>query len=142
MTEKQQPIFHPLSMIATISAIVKGMLEASEEQLKNMTTVIDRPHVLDDEIINRSVKLYNKQNTDIEFFLEQCRRWRKDNPSVTTLVEIETIEDNTQKLRNINNQLLVIIDKCKDLTINKILAKDDMELAIEFLTGKLPFPKK
>lgn len=52
-------------MIATISAIVKGMLEASEEQLKNMTTVIDRPHVLDDEIINRSVKLYNKQNTDI-----------------------------------------------------------------------------
>jgi hypothetical protein len=62
VTEKQQPIFHPLSMIATISAIVKGMLEASEEQFKNMTTVIDRSHVLDDEIINRSVNLYNEQN--------------------------------------------------------------------------------
>jgi hypothetical protein len=61
--------------------------------------------------------------------------------SHTQLVEIKKIEGDSQKLRNINNQLLAITNKCKDLTINKILAKDDMEFAIEFLTGKLPFLK-
>lgn len=125
MIQVQQPTFHSLSMISTISEIVKNMLELSEVQLINMTCVIDKPHILDDEIINRSFKLYNDQNINIELYLEQCRRWRKNDPSNTQLVEIQKIEDNSQKLRNINNQLLAIIDKCKDLTINKILAKDN-----------------
>jgi hypothetical protein len=44
-------------------------------------------------------------------------------------------------LIDINNQLIEIFKYCKDFTINKILAKDDLELALDFLTGKTPFLK-
>ena len=42
---------------------------------------------------------------------------------------------------DINNQLIAIFERCKDFTINKILAKDDLELAFDFLTGKTHFVK-
>ena len=52
-----------------------------------------------------------------------------------------TIEENINSLLKINNQILAIVDACKDSTINKILAKDDLELAIDALSGKITLPK-
>jgi hypothetical protein len=78
VTEEQQPTFYSLSTLYTISEIIKAMLESSEVQLKNMTEVIDKPHVSDDEIIKHSLKIYNNQSVNIDLYLEQCRRWRKD----------------------------------------------------------------
>ena len=63
---KQKPIFQPLVMIQTVLMIIKGMLESSEEQLINMKKV--RVGTLNNELINRSLKLYNGQNEDIEVF--------------------------------------------------------------------------
>jgi hypothetical protein len=42
----------------------------------------------------------------------------------------------------INKEILEILDYCKDYTIDKIMQKDEMELALEVLTGKIPFPKR
>lgn len=70
---KKKPNFHPLSMLPTILMVSKGQLESSKEQLINMKAVEDKPYVLDDEIINRSLKLYSEQNEDVGVFLEQWR---------------------------------------------------------------------
>ncbi len=55
---------------------------------------------------------------------------------ISTL-KIQEIEDSAVRLRNVNAQLLGITNKFKDLAMEKILAKDDLELALEVLTGKL-----
>ena len=55
---------------------------------------------------------------------------------ISTL-KIQEIEDSAVRLRSVNTQLLGITNKFKDFTIEKILAKDDLELALEVLTGKL-----
>lgn len=44
-------------------------------------------------------------------------------------------------LIKINNQILDIVDKCKNSTIDKVLAKDDLELALDALSGKITLPK-
>ena len=54
------------------------MLDSSKEQLETMKKAKDRPNILDDKIINRSIKLYTKQNEDSDVFLQQCKIWRKD----------------------------------------------------------------
>lgn len=71
------------------------MLESSEEHLRTREKSIDKPFVLDDEIINRTLELCDTQEANIELFLEQCAKWRKDNPSNTQLLKIEKIEDNS-----------------------------------------------
>lgn len=140
MLQDKKPIFHALAMLPTILEVVRGMLESSEEHLRVMEKTIDKPSVLDDKLIERSLALCDTQEANIELFIEQCARWRKDNPSNSQLVEIEKIEDNSKKLKNITIKIRSIIDNCEDLTLDKILAKDDLEVAMEFLTGKLKFP--
>lgn len=58
---KKEQQFHPLSMLPTLLTVSEGQLDSSREQLISMKAVEDKPHVLDDKIINRSLKLYNDQ---------------------------------------------------------------------------------
>ena len=76
--QKQKPNFHHITEAITILEITRGMLDSSKEQLETMKKAKDRPNILDDKIINRSIKLYTKQNEDSDVFLQQCKIWRKD----------------------------------------------------------------
>ena len=75
--QNQQPTFHPISKALSFLEITDGMLKSSQEQLVNMENIKDKPHILNDELINRSVKLYKSQNEDLDIFLQQCSLWRK-----------------------------------------------------------------
>ena len=70
--QKQQPTFHHISKALSILEITHGMLESSKDQLVNMENIKDKPYVLNDELINRSIKLYTSQNEDLDIFLQQC----------------------------------------------------------------------
>ena len=139
--QKQQPTFHPISKALSFLEITDGMLKSSQEQLVNMKNIKDKPHILNDELINRSVKLYTSQNEDLDLFLQQCSLWREKELTEIQQYQVTTIEENANTLIKIHNQILDIVDKCKDSTIDKILAKDDLELALDALSGKITLPK-
>ena len=94
-----------------------------------------------DELIKRSIKLYTSQNEDLKIFLRQCSIWREKELNELQQYQVRAIEDNVDTITKINNQILVIVNACKNSTIDKILAKDDFELAFEALTGKIQLPK-
>lgn len=129
----KQPNFHPLSMLPTILMISEGNLESSKKQLINMKAVEDKPHVLDDEIINRSLKLYNEQNEYIDIFLEQCRRWKGQSPNSEQLAQIQHVENCNKMLLELNTKILSIVNRCKDHTIDKVPAKSDLALGCDML---------
>lgn len=134
--------FQPITKALAILEITRGMLDSSRDQLETMQQVKDRPHILDDAIINRSLKLYTAQNEDSDMFLQQCAIWRKQELNEVQSYQIQEIEKCTKSLIDTNNQILFIINACKDSTIDKILEKSDMELALDMLTGKSVFPEK
>ena len=134
--QKQKPNFHPITEAITILEINRGMLDSSKEQLETMKEAKDRPHILDDKIINRSIKLYTKQNEDSDVFLQQCKIWRKDKLTEAQLYQVTEIEKSTHELTKVNNQILSIVNFCKDFTIDRVLEKDDVDLALDVLTGK------
>ena len=138
---KNKPNFHPVTKALSMLELNRYTLENSRDYLKTMHQAKDRPHILDDDIINRSIKLHTAQNEDSKIFLEQCAIWRKESLTEVYLYQVEELEKTTHELINTNNEILVILYYCKDRTINKILEKDDLELVLEMLTGKFPFPK-
>jgi len=139
---KQELILHPITKAVTFLEITRGMLDSSKEQLETMQKAKDRPHILDDATINRSFKLYNALNEDADLFLNQCTVWRKDKLDEVQLYQVQEIENCSRLLKEINNEILSIVNYCKDFTIDKILEKDDLELALDTLTGKMPFLRK
>lgn len=140
MTNKQ-PIFQPLSEIRNTLEMTHIMLEESKEQLRRMREAKEKPHILDNDIVSRSLKLYKEQNEDSKFFIKQCNIWKQEKLTELQAIQVKEIEYSVNLLTEINNKLLSIFNYCKDQTINKIMEKDDMELAIDFLTGKITLPK-
>jgi len=139
MTGKQL-ISQPLSMISTILEIASSSLAASKEQLGYMEMAKEKPHMLDDAIISRSLKLYKEQNENSTHYLRQCKIWKQEQLNKLQLMQVEEVEDCTNKLIEVTNKLLAIFSYCQDHTINKILGKDDMEFALDFLSGKIKLP--
>lgn len=139
--KKKKQVFAPQSIIPQVLEITLETLDASQEQLGLFTQAKENPSTLDDYTVNRSLKLYKRQKNDAMFFLEQCNHWKAQNLSWVEEGQVEEIEKRTHEIIKITTELLEILDYCKDLTIDKILAKDPLELAIETLTGKIPLPK-
>lgn len=46
----------PISMALYILELTRGDLDSSKEQLKNMQEIKHKPYILDDEMINRSIR--------------------------------------------------------------------------------------
>ena len=134
---KKEPNFQPLSMILTVFMVEKGLLDSSKQQLENIKAVENKPHVLDDEIIKRSLRLYTEQNEDTKVVFEQCKRWREENPSEEQLTKIEEIEEIATELVQVNNEILAIMNRCKEQTIERLLEKEDLEVGLEYIVSKM-----
>jgi hypothetical protein len=70
----------------------QGQFSSSFEQLQHFEACKDRPHVLDDDIVNRTIKLHEEQKEYNLLTLEQCRLWRLQKPSAEELGDIEIVD--------------------------------------------------
>ena len=138
MTKKIK--FHALDMIPMYIEISAAQLQDALEQLKNLEACKNKPHVLDDETIDRVIKLYSQQGELLLVALKQCKTWRGQNPTSTQLKDIERIEKFTKKLETTGKQILFLANHYKAHTINRILEKNDVELALDYLLGNLYDP--
>jgi hypothetical protein len=76
---KPQPTFQPLTMIPTVLQITDDMWVEAKKQLTTMKVAKEKPHILDDAIIERSLKLYKEQNEDSAFFYNNVASGNKSN---------------------------------------------------------------
>jgi hypothetical protein len=51
--------------------------------------------------------------------------------------EIQRLQGQISELKRVNRKILAIAEEHRDKTIEKVLAKSDAEVGLDFLTGKL-----
>ena len=137
MIQKREPIWNDIDFLPLYGSIIDEMLEGNKEQYQTFLKVEKKPSILDDYTIERSLKLYTEQLDDHWVFPEQLKRWQKEKISQEQAKEIKRLLKQCQELEKVTKDLIEIINKIKPFTIDKILAKDDAELALDVLTGKL-----
>ena len=135
MTE-QTPNWRPLSDLSMIAQAMDGMLEDSREQYETLLPAKEKPHVLDDDTVERVERLYNERAEFLELFDEQLVRWRQQSPNNMQGLEIARLTQVLNELRMLNSQILNLASELKKGTINRMLDKSDLELGMEFLMGK------
>lgn len=123
--------WQPTSMISVFVEMVTEMLESAQAQLANLKRAQEKPHVLDNEIIERLLTSYGEQNTLIPIYLEQCQRWQEESLNDKQTEWVADIENNLTSLQLINQEILRIAEFCSDKTINKALGKSDIEAGLE-----------
>ena len=136
MPSKQTPNWQPISALPMIARMVDDLLEGAQEQYQTFQEVKDRPYVLNDAIVQRTVRVYTEQMEDVWLYEEQLARWKKEDLTSAQEQEIHRLDKQVEQLRKVLTDILTLADRLKQGTIEKILAKDDAELALEVLSGK------
>jgi hypothetical protein len=131
--EGQPVIWHPLGMMGVIASLIDGMVDESADMAELLTPALAKPHVLDDHTIDRTERLYGERVHFIEIYSEQLRRWRNEHPDAKQRREIERLESQLSRARELNAQVLGMAAEIRKGTIDRIMEKSDLALGLEAL---------
>jgi len=133
--------WQPISQLSLLGSCIDGMLESLEENLENLKAAKEQHGSMDDATVSRVIKVYTEQRDDLWLYDEQISRWKNAGPTESQKAELSRLSRQIERLRAALDSGLAMADEMKEVTIEKILAKDDVELALEVLSGKLKPPR-
>ncbi len=137
MTDSPTPRFHPITALPMIAEAIDGMLSDAETQWPNLDVARDKPYVLDDATIERVIRCYSEQCTYVPIYKEQLARWAKLDLTGEQRAKVKRSQGQINDLDRILSDILDLAQELKQNTIEKVLAKDDAEVALDVLLGKL-----
>src|ERR1035441_9311853 len=109
MIRENGPItWRPLSFLPVFAHMIDSGVTDTAEQIKTLTEGLARPHVFDEALVDRMERLYCEQLGFIEIHRQQLQLWRAQNPSAAQCQEIERLEMQNSRLRQMNAQVLTL----------------------------------
>lgn len=136
MSQEQAPRWNPVSRLPMIATVIAEMLGMAEEQYGNLQQARARPHVLDDYTVGRVIKVFIAQSKDLWLYEEQLARWKKTDLTMTQRQAVERLSGQLTKLREVIAAILSLAEELKRGAIESVLAKSEIELALEVIAGK------
>ena len=94
-------------------------------------------YALDTALVERIESAYSNQLETTGLFREQLARWTSKPMSFDQRNEVARLEKQVEKLQTVMNDILSLASEVKEHTIDRVLEKDDLELGLEILKGKL-----
>lgn len=137
---KKEIQWKSIQFLPTMISLIAGDLDNVKEQYESLLEVKDKPHVLNDQIVDRIIKLYTEKINEHWYYEKQIQIWSETNLTEQQKGDIERLNSWIHKIKEINERVLELAKLISENTIDKILAKDDMELALEVLSGKRKLP--
>jgi len=138
MTEQTTPQWQPIEQLALLASHIDGMLESASEQYETLQLAKPKPFVLDDYTVGRVLQVFTAQQNDLGLFDEQLRRWEKGPLTNALRQEVERLAGQMLQLREVIAAILRLAEQLQERTIEKQLAKSDVELGIETLLKGWP----
>ena len=129
------PQWQPIARLPLLTTLIDGMLESAEEQYQTLQLARQRPHILDDYTVGRVITVFTRQQKDLGLYDEQVQRWQAETLTDAQRGDLEHLVSHLQRLHTVIAAVLKLADELKAHTIEKVLAKSDEELGLEFLMG-------
>lgn len=133
-----RPQWQPIERLALIASHIDGMLESASEQYETLQLAKPKPFVLDDYTVGRVIQVFTTQQHDLWLFDEQLRRWERGTLTNSQRQEVERLASQMLQLHEVISAILRLAEQLKERTIEKVLAKSDVELGLETLLSGWP----
>ncbi len=137
-TNSPTPQWQPIERLGLIAYTIRGMFESAEEQYGTLQEAIPRPYVLDDKTVKRVIDVYTVQQKDLRLFDEQLKRWKEQKLTPAQSQEVEKLTLTQEQLTKVIKDILALTTQLKEQTIEKTLAKSDLEIGLEYLLKSRP----
>jgi hypothetical protein len=134
---KQKIQWLPLYKLPLFSSLVDGILQDTKDMYPLLSQAKNKPYIMDDATIHRILKLYTERLEMLPTHTEQIARWRTEKLTSNQKVELDRLEKATIQTQELVQNILDLANVMKSYTIDQILAKDEGELVLDVLSGKL-----
>lgn len=132
--ENKEQNWHPISMLPMLSTMISGQLEEAKNQYENLLQAKPKPYVLNDEIIERIIKVFTEQLDYICLYENQISKWQHEETLTPKIkLDLDRSQTQLQDLSKVLINLLALAAELKKGTIEKVMEKSDLELGLEFL---------
>ena len=142
MPNQTTPQWQPIEKLSLIASLIDGALDATTEQYESLTEAKKKPYSLDDALVNRAIKAFTDQKDDLRLYDEQLTRWKAQRLTPKQHAEVERLSGQMKKLHKLTTKTLAVAEELHELTIERLLEKDDAEVGLEYLLGTLGKPHK
>ena len=132
----------PLSQLPLFTTLVDGISQDTKDMYPLLSQAKDKPWVMDDATIERTIRLYTERLAMLPTHTEQITRWRKERLSEQQRQALDRLEKVTVETQELVQKILDMATAMQAYTIDKILAKEPGELALDVLSGKLGVPSQ
>src|SRR5712692_5341499 len=131
MTQHTQPQWQPIGKLSFIASMIDGMLAATTKQYGTLQKAKQKPFSLDDALVNRAIKVYTDQKNDLWVYDKQLSRWKALKLTSAQSDEVERLQVQMKKLCEMNTMILSLAQELQEITIERLLEKDDGEVGLE-----------
>ncbi|MBU3146949.1 hypothetical protein, partial [Clostridium sp. CF012] len=106
--------------------MISGQLEEAKDQYKNLLKAQSKPYVLNDEIVERVIKVFSEQLDFICLYENQISKWHDEETLSTTLeTNLSKSQVQLQELSKVITNILALAAELKNGTIEKVMGKSD-----------------
>ncbi|EJR92721.1 hypothetical protein [Bacillus mycoides] len=131
---ENHPNWQPIQNLPIIANLIDGQSSDAKEQYINLLEARNKPHVLNDAIIQRTIRVYTEQLEFVWIFKEQLSKWIKEERlTPVEQSEIERLQGQVQQLHHTLTDILTLTEELKEGTYEKVMEKSDLQLGIESL---------
>ncbi|MGE1023176.1 hypothetical protein ACQGS6_04250 [Bacillus sp. GMs2/2] len=131
---ENHPNWQPIQNLPIIANLIDGQSSDAKEQYINLLEARNKPHVLNDAIIQRTIRVYTEQLEFVWIFKEQLSKWIKEERlTPVEQSEIERLQGQVQQLHHTLTDILILTEELKEGTYEKVMEKSDLQLGIESL---------
>ena len=120
--------------------MIEDCVVDTEESYNNFIQAREKPHVLDDAIIDRAIKIYTEQLNHVDYYEAQTTRWKTEDLTITQHRALDVLSYRIGKLRTITEKTLSLVKELREGTINRIMEMEDGDLGFNVLLGKIKPP--
>jgi hypothetical protein len=129
-------------VLAQIARDIDEQFANTREQSDTLLEARDRPHVLDDAVVARFIRLVTDELEFLPIYREQLSRWYQARPTTTQIIELDRVTHQLDRWGELLGKQLTLAQELSAGTIEKVLAKSDLELGIEALLRMTNPPRK
>jgi len=134
MNSKLQPNWQPIKNMSMIANLIDSQLIDAKEQYITLSEARNKPYVLNDPIVQRTIKVYTEQLDFTRVFEKQLLKWEKEEYlKPIQQIEICRLQKQVKQSYKTLTDILDLSEELKSGTIEKVMEKSDLELGIESL---------
>ena len=133
--EKQQ-IFYKIEKLPIFEKLLNEEVLETQKLNQLLEETEDKPYLMDDATMNRSLKFYQNGIDYMPYYQEQFNRWKNKELTPKQINKIKELEFLVNLQLRFLEYGMALSKKIAKNTIEKLLNKSDFEIGFEALFGK------